>query len=179
MTAPAPIDPNADARQRQRAAASYRHYHATIAVFALQGLLSVVAGAWAARVADDGSGTVGLYAGVASAFAFAGAVGAAYAFRMAAGTVLAMLGLPEFIRKVTTSPPPPPGPPDPKDRRREFLLHLFTAGVHTTALVVLFLVVAAGVAWYGPASFLTLAWRFMLAAALVSLLTWRALKLPW
>lgn len=179
MTEPAPIDPAADAVRRAQSAAGQRRYLVTLAVFTLQGVLSLVAGAWAARVADDGSGTIGLYAGVASAFAFAGAVGAAYVFRMTAGTVLGLMGLPGILRKITASPPPAPVPPDPADRRRAFLLHLCTAGVHTVVLLVLFLVVAAGVALAGPAGFPLLAARFALAAALLSLLTWRSLQLPW
>ena len=46
-------------------------------------------------------------------------------------------------------------------------------------LLALFLVVAAGVALAGPAGFPLLAARFTLAAALLSLLTWRSLQLPW
>lgn len=179
MSSPPPIDPIADARLRELAAAELRSHHLGIAALATQFLLSFIAAAWAAGVADDGSGTIGLYAGVACVFALAGASAASQAVKLAFGFILALLGLPDFIKKVTTSPPPPPGPPDPRQQRQEFWLHVIGTGVHACVLMLLFLLVAVGVAIYGPATFWELAWRFAVASATVSLLTWHALKLQW
>jgi hypothetical protein len=178
-SAPPPIDPANDAWRRQRAAAQTRSNHWAVAALAAQFLASFAAGAWAARIADDGSGVIGLYAGVACVFALAGALAASRAVRFAFGSVLALAGLPDFIRKVTTSPPPPHAPPDPRQQRQEWWLHMTGTVVHAGALLLLFLVIALAVAFSGPASLGALAWRFALASVAVSLFTWKALKIDW
>ena len=173
MTGPRPpLDPQAAARGRDAAEAAG---NIDMLLFIAQCLLSLAAGAWAASVADDGGNVLGLYAGVASAFALAGAVGAAQAVRFAGGTVLALVGLPGFVRKITTSPLAP-APPDPREQRMETALHLIATGVHSAVLLVLFLGLAVVVALYTGTSMATLAWRFALASLVLSLFTWRAMK---
>lgn len=144
---------------------------------ASQFLLAAVAGAWAAQIADDGSETIGIYAGVACVFAMAGSLAASRAAQFAVGGVMALFGLPDFIRKVKTGTLLAPGPLDPRQVRQEWWLHAFATALHAIVLLVLFLVVAVVVAIYSQVDLGALALRFAIGSGVVSLLTWKALKL--
>lgn len=172
-----PIDPATAARHREATAAEDRSHWWSIAAMASQFMLGGIAGAWAAQIADDGSETIGIYAGVACVFAVAGALAASRAAQFAVGGVMALFGLPDLIRKVRTGTLLAPGPLDPRQVRQEWWLHAFATAVHAVVLLVLFLLVAVAVSVYAQVGLGELALRFALASGVVSLLTWKALKL--
>lgn len=171
-------DPDSDRRDRARAQHGMRQEHLAVAAVCAQFLLSLPAGVWAASVANDDSGHALLAGAVAMFLATGAALVIANGFRFMAGSALAVVELPRLIRNLT-SKAARFEPHSPGEVRREWLLRVATTALHALVLLAGALLIAAVIAGFTAASFADLAWRFGLAAAGLSIFTWRGLTVAW
>lgn len=143
---------------------------AGIVALAVQFILALVGGGWAAIPATtDTWGDPMPYGGAAMAFALAFCIAGASAVRMGLSLVAAAATAPAFLRSLAERRRPSGAADDALER----WIRLASAGVQTALLALAGLVIAAVMAWLSPAGFLELAWRYLLVAAVLSLLVWK------
>lgn len=139
-------------------------------------MLSLPAGAWAAHMADDGSGQILAIGAVTMAFAVFAALALANGFRFLYAMIALALHAPKLLRQLTAAPPAPQKSPDPRDVRRDWWAHLGATLIHALTLLAAALLIAALIAMFTATPFAALWWRFALAAGVLSLLTWHGLR---
>jgi hypothetical protein len=138
---------------------------------ALQFFLSLGGGGWAAIPATtETSGDPMPYSGVAMAFALAFCIAGGRAVRMGLSLLAAAATAPAFLRSLAQGR----RPSGAADDALEGWIRLASTVAQTVLYALAALVVAGVMAWLSAAGFLELAWRYLLVAAVVSLLTWKA-----
>ena len=148
-----------------------RDHLAGIGALALQVILALVGGGWAAIPATtETSGDPMPYGGAAMAFALAFCIAGASAVRMGLNLLAAAATAPAYLRSLAERRRPSGEADDALER----WIRLASTLVQTGLLALAGLLIAAVMAWLTPAGFLELAWRYLLVAAVVSLLTWKA-----
>ena len=138
---------------------------------ALQFILALGAGGWAAIPATTATwGDPMPYSGAAMAFALAFCIAGARAVRMGLSLVAAAATAPAFLRSLAERR----RPSGAADDALEGWIRLASTVVQTVLYALAALAIAGVTAWLSAAGFLELAWRYLLVAAVVSLLTWKA-----
>ena len=144
---------------------------AGIVALAVQFILALVGGGWAAiPETTDTWGDPMPYSGAAMAFALAFCIAGANAVRLGLSLVAAAATAPAFLRSLAERRRPSGAADDALER----WIRLASAVVQTGLYALAALAIAGVTAWLSAAGFLELAWRYLLVAAVVSLLTWKA-----
>jgi hypothetical protein len=142
-----------------------------IVALALQFILALGGGGWAAIPATtDTWGDPMPYSGAAMAFALAFCIAGARTVRLGLSLVAAAATAPAFLRSLAERHRPPSAGDDALERG----IRLASTVVQTVLYALAALAIAGVTAWLSAAGFLELAWRYLLVAAVVSLLTWKA-----
>ncbi len=165
----APVTPRADAARRTESLG--------IACLIGQFFLSLAAGAWAAGIADDGGGAVRLYAAMGLVAGLVLAHVAANGFRLLAALVIGAISLPGLLKRLESQPVTLAAIArnSGDNRRSERIVNAVALLLHGAVLLAAASLVAGVIAATHAIGFLTLWWRFALAAAVLMPLTRRGL----